>query len=71
MGTFYYMVVPRENGWAYRLDNTFSLVFPTQAAAVEAVKIAAMKMNESGDDTQVRVFGDDLQWRTEWVHSLD
>jgi hypothetical protein len=30
-----------------------------------------MQMHETGDDTQVRVFGDDQQWRTEWVHSLD
>ncbi len=52
-------------------ENTFSPVLPTEVAAVEAAKIAAMRMHESGDDTQVRVFGDDLQWRTEWVHGLD
>jgi hypothetical protein len=68
---FHYMVVPREGGWAYRLENTFSAVFPTQAEAVEAAKSTAMQMHEHGDDTQVRVFGDDQQWRTEWVHSLD
>ncbi len=70
MGTFYYMVVPREGGWAYRLENTFSPVFVTQAAAIEAAKVEAARMHEAGDDTQVRVFGDQ-QWRTEWVHSPD
>ncbi len=54
VGTFYYMVVPREGGWAYRLENKFSPVLPTDVAAVEAAKFAAMRMDESGDDTQVR-----------------
>jgi hypothetical protein len=71
MGTFYYAVEPRGGGWAYRLDDTFSPVFPTQAAALQAAKVEATRMHEVGDDTQVRVFDDDQQWRTEWVHSLD
>ncbi len=71
MGTFYYMVVPREGGWSYRLENTFSQVFPTQAAAIEAARAEAVRMHEAGDDTEVRSFGADQQWRTEWVHGAD
>ncbi len=65
MGTFYYMVVPREGGWAYRLENTFSPVFTTQAEAVKAAKSTAMQMHEDGDDTQIRVFG-----RPEMAHRV-
>ena len=49
MGEFYYQVVRHKNGWAYRLQTTYSEVFTTQSEAIEAAKAAAHAMHEPGD----------------------
>jgi hypothetical protein len=68
MPQFVYLVVPRDGGWVYRLENTSSRVFPTPEQAIRAAKETAIAMHEPGDDTQVRVFGPDRQWHTEWSY---
>ena len=65
MGRFCYQVVGRHQGWAYRLGETFSRVFPSQFEAIAAAKAAAIKMHEDGDETLVRVQDSALAWRTE------
>ena len=67
MGRFVYQVVRRENGWAYRLERTYSPVFSIQAEAVEAAVAAAHKMHEPDDETLVQVQSGPLQWRTELI----
>ena len=66
MGQFYYLVVPHGDGWAYRLEGTYSPVFPSETEAFEAAKEAAAAMHESGDDTQVRRCQDGI-WHTKWT----
>jgi hypothetical protein len=65
LGRFIYQVVKHERGWAYRLEQTYSRVFPTQADAIEAAKDAARKMHEPGDQTVVNVEDRPRRWRTE------
>jgi hypothetical protein len=65
MGQFCYQVVGRRQGWAYRLGETYSRIFPTQYEATAAAKAAAIKMHEEGDETLVRVRDSTLCWRTE------
>ena len=65
MGRFLYQVVGRQQGWAYRLGDTYSRIFPTQFEATAAAKAAAIKMHEEGDETLVRVQDAALSWRTE------
>jgi hypothetical protein len=65
LGRFVYQVVRHENGWAYRLEQTYSRVFPTQLDAKAAAKDAARKMHEPGDETLVHVEDRPLHWRTE------
>jgi len=65
MGRFCYQVVGRQQGWAYRLGETYSRVFPSQFEAIAAAKAAAIKMHEEGDETLVRVQDSALAWRTE------
>jgi len=67
LGTFNYQVVRHGAGWGYRLEKTYSKVFPTQDAAIDAAKSAAHKMHELGDHTQVRVEDGPLLWRTELI----
>ena len=67
MGEFHYQVVRHKNGWAYRLQTTYSEVFTTQSEAIEAAKAAAHAMHEPGDHTRVRVQEGPLDWRTELV----
>ena len=55
MGRFLYQVVRHQHGWAYRLEDTYSAVFTTQALAIEAARTAAAAMHEEGDATVVRV----------------
>ena len=69
MGLFLYQVVRRHNGWAYRLENTYSRIFTTQWEAIEAAKVAAREMHEQGDYTQVRIKDGPFGWRTELVIS--
>jgi hypothetical protein len=66
MGQFHYLVVPHGIGWAYRLDYTYSPVFPTEAEAFEAAKKAAFAMHEEGDSTEVRRRQGGV-WRTKWA----
>ena len=65
MGRFVYQVVRHEKGWAYRLEHTYSQVFPTQSDAIAAAKATAREMHESDDETIVRVEDRPLRWRTE------
>ena len=65
MGQFCYQVVGRRQGWAYRLGETYSRIFPTQYEAIAAAKTSAIKMHEEGDETLVRVRDSTLCWRTE------
>jgi hypothetical protein len=67
MGLFLYKVVKHQNGWAYRLEDTYSPVFTTQWEATAAAKKAAREMHEHGDFTQVKVKDGPLGWRTELV----
>ena len=67
MGLFLYKVVRHGNGWAYRLEETYSPIFRSQWEATEAAKVAAREMHEQGDYTQVRVKDGPLRWRTELV----
>jgi len=65
VGRFCYQVVGRQQGWAYRLGETYSRIFPSQFEAIAAAKAAAVKMHEDGDETLVRVQDSALAWRTE------
>jgi hypothetical protein len=67
MARCHYQVVRHKHGWAYRLERTYSRVFPTQWQAIEAARAAALKMHEPGDDTQVLVQDGPLNWRTELI----
>lgn len=64
MGLFLYKVVKHQRGWAYRLDATYSRLFPTQWEATAAAKTEAREMHEPGDSTQVRVQDGSCSWRT-------
>ena len=55
MGRFVYQVVKHKSGWAYRLEHTYSRVFPTQSDAIAAAKATAREMHEPDDETVVRV----------------
>ena len=65
MGRFRYQVVRHADGWAYRLDSTYSRVFATQSEALQAAKDAAYEMHEPGDATQVFIQDGPLDWRLE------
>jgi hypothetical protein len=65
LGQFHYQVIRHQRGWAYRLEDTYSRVFPTQWEAVAAAKSAAIKMHEPGDETLVRVQDGGSNWRLE------
>ena len=65
MGQFRYQVVRHKDGWAYRLESTYSRVFPTQLAATEAARAAAHQMHEPCDETLVIVQAGPLVWRLE------
>jgi hypothetical protein len=67
MGLFIYKVVKHQNGWAYKLEDTYSSVFSTQFEAAAAAKKTAREMHEAGDFTQVKVKDGPLGWRTELV----
>jgi hypothetical protein len=67
MGTFDYQVIRRQNGWGYRLEETYSPIFGTQAEAIAEAKKAAQAMHEEGDFTRVRVEEAPLTWRTEFA----
>ena len=54
-GRFHYKVVKHQGGWAYRLDASYSRLFPTQWEATAAAKTEAREMHEPGDNTQVHV----------------
>jgi hypothetical protein len=64
MARFCYEVVGRRRGWAYRLGETYSRIFPTQYEATAAAKASAIRMHEEGDETLVRVRDSTLCWHT-------
>ncbi len=63
-GRFHYKVVKHQGGWAYRLDASYSRLFPTQWEATAAAKTEAREMHEPGDNTQVHVQDGPCAWRT-------
>jgi hypothetical protein len=65
LGQFHYQVIRHQRGWAYRLEDTYSRVFPTQWEATAAAKTTALKMHEPGDETLVRVQDGGCNWRLE------
>jgi hypothetical protein len=65
LGQFHYQVIRHQRGWAYRLEDTYSRVFPTQWEATAAAKAAAIKMREPGDETLVRLQDGGSSWRLE------
>jgi hypothetical protein len=67
MGAFDYQIIRRQNGWVYRLEDTYSPAFVTQAEAIAEAKKTAHAMHEIGDFTRVRVQEGPLTWRTELV----
>jgi hypothetical protein len=64
---FTYQVVRHGNGWAYRLELTYSRVFLTKEEAINAATDTARQMHEPGDYTRVRVQNAPLTWHTELV----
>ena len=65
MGQFNYQVLRHRDGWAYRLEDTYSRIFPTRWEAIAAAKAGAIRMHERGDETLVRVHDGGSNWRLE------
>jgi len=66
-----YKIVPRDGGWAYTVDGTFSESFPTHAAALAAARQAAAEQRVPGRSEVIEYETADGKWHTETAAGSD
>jgi Uncharacterized protein conserved in bacteria (DUF2188) len=65
MATVKYEIVQHDNGWAYRVQDTFSETFRSHDGALAAAKQAAAEQQAPDDDTEIEWEDQDGKWHTE------
>lgn len=66
-----YEIVQHDNGWAYKVDGTFSESFPSHAAALRAAKAAAAEQRVPGDTHVIQYEDANRKWHTETSRGSD
>ncbi len=66
-----YQIVRHEDGWAYKVDGTFSETFPTHAAALKAARTAAAEQRVPGATQAIEYETADGKWHTETARGGD
>ena len=66
-----YKIVEHDNGWAYRVGDTFSQTYLTRKAAHEAADAAAQEQRARGDTHDIQYETADGVWRTESARGDD
>jgi hypothetical protein len=60
-----YHIVRHEDGWAYKVDGSFSETFPTHDDARAAAKRAAIEQRASGETTAISWEDKNGKWHEE------
>lgn len=66
-----YFVVLHEGQWKVKYEGEHQGPYPTQSKAIRAAIDAAHLIGSKGEDAQVLVQGENLQFRTEWTYGHD
>jgi hypothetical protein len=66
-----YQIVRHEDGWAYKVDGTFSEAFPTHAAALVAARRAAQEQRVPGRTEAIEYEDEKGRWHTETAPGSD
>jgi hypothetical protein len=66
-----YFVVLHEGQWTVRFEDQPDDPYPTQSKAIRAAIDAAHLIGSRGEDAQVLVQIENLQFRTEWTYGQD
>jgi Uncharacterized protein conserved in bacteria (DUF2188) len=66
-----YRIVRHDEGWAYKVGDTFSERFPTHAAALEAARRAAEEQRAPGESHIIEYEDEKGRWRTESASGTD
>jgi hypothetical protein len=66
-----YYVVFHEGEWKIKLNDRHSGPYRTQEDAIREAVNRAHADGKKGQDAQVLVQGENLQFRTEWTYGLD
>lgn len=65
MAKLVYRIVKHEDGWAYRVRDTFSETFPTHEAALAAARNAAAEQRVPGETVGIQYESVEGEWREE------
>ena len=65
MAKLVYRIVKHEDGWAYRVRDTFSETFPTHEAALAAARNAAAEQRVPGETVGIQYETAEGEWREE------
>jgi Uncharacterized protein conserved in bacteria (DUF2188) len=71
MSNVIYRIVRHEDGWAYKVDGTFSEAFPTHAAALAAARAAAMEQRVPGHTEAIEYEDENGRWHSETASGSD
>jgi hypothetical protein len=66
-----YVVVKRDDGWAYEVDGVFSESFPTHDAAREAARQAAAEQQLAGETRAISWEDENGRWHEELSPGTD
>ena len=71
MARAHYYVVHKQGQWWIELDGKHYGPYSTQKAAIKDAVDSAHSSGKNGHDAQVRVQGQNNQFRTEWTYGDD
>jgi len=66
-----YQIVRHEDGWAYKVGDTFSEAFPTHAAALAAARTAAGEQRVPGQSESIEYEDESGRWHSETASGRD
>jgi hypothetical protein len=66
-----YRIVRHDEGWAYKVGDTFSERFPTHADALAAARRAAEEQRSPGESHVIEYEDEKGRWRTENAAGTD
>lgn len=71
MAKLVYRIVKHEDGWAYKVRDTFSETFPTHEAALAAARSAAAEQRVPGETVGIQYETAEGEWREENDPGID
>lgn len=64
-----YEIVPHDNGWAYKLGETLSEVYPTPELAMDSARSAAERQKVGEGDVKIIYPTPDGGWQSQSVRT--